>query len=788
MKISYNTLKRYIPNIKNPEELAQDLIMHTAEVEEIIYEWKNFDNMVLWEIKEINSHPDADKLKVCMVDIWGENTQIVCGWTNLKLWQKVAVAKIWATVSWHWQETITMKKTKIRWVESNWMICASEEIWLDWQFPAESSTEILDLSNISSNAWTPLNEALNKTEVILEVDNKAINHRPDLFSHIGIIREIYAINWEKFNFEYEDKNFDSYPDLWIKNEIPEVVKRYIWLKILGVKNIKTPDYIKEVLEASWANSKWLLVDLSNYSLYMYGQPTHIFDADKISWNVIVRYAKSGEKFTALDDKEYELSENDIVIADNEKILALGWIIWGKSSAVSDETTNIIIEAANFDQAILRMTWKRLGIRTDSLNIFEKDILTVSARWWVSLIVSELEKAFTDLIFNAYSDIYPQKPEQITIDFDLDFINRLIWKEYSKETASKILTNLGIKIENNKLIIPAWRKELNYKADIAEEIARIDWYDKIEAKIPEIQLWAIKQENIYKIKTISRNFFVNRGFYDMYTYSFVNKDLIKKSNSNMENLVELKNSLSEDATHMKDSLIQNLLLSLEKNIRDKKDLKLFEIEKVFKKEENSEIKEEYNIAWVITSNNQVIYYEIQNLVKDYLNTIWINKISFEKVSNKPWYAHWWRTADLIVRWQKVWIIWEIHPKIAKDFWVNSKIWFFEINLEKIKDMAFSTVKAKEISNFQASNFDISFEITPEIKWSKVKTIIEKTDPKLIEKVELIDIYKDKEKLWDNTSITFKIYIWKMDSEVKDEEKNNLISNIIKRVEKLWAKHR
>ena len=788
MKISYNTLKRYIPNIKTPEEVAQGLIMHTAEVEEIIYEWKNFDNMVIWEIKEINSHSDADKLKVCKVNIWDENTQIVCGWTNLKLWQKVAVAKIWATVSWHWEETITMKKTKIRWVESNWMICASEEIWLDSQFPAESSTEILDLSNISSDAWTPLNEALNKTEVILEVDNKAINHRPDLFSHIGIIREIFAINGEKFDYEYEDKNFDSYPSLWIKNEITEVVKRYIWLKISWVKNIDSPDYIKEVLEASWANSKGLLVDLSNYSLYMYGQPTHIFDADKISWNIVVRYAKAWEKFIALDDKEYELTENDIVIADQEKILALGWIIWWKSSAVSDSTTNIIIEWANFDQAVLRMTWKRLGIRTDSLNIFEKDILTVSARWWVSLIVSELEKAFSNLSFDAYDDIYPKKPEQITIDFDLEFINILIWKQYSRDLAEKILTNLWIEIKDNKLLIPAWRKELNYKADIAEEIARIDWYDKIEAKIPEIQLWAIKQENIYKLKTISRNFFVNRGFYDMYTYSFVNKDLIKKSNSSMENLVELKNSLSEDATHMKNSLIQNLLLSLEKNIRDKKDLKLFEIEKVFKKENNSNIKEEYEIAWVITSNNDVVYYEIQDIVKDYLNTIWITKFSFEKVSNKPWYAHGWRTADLIVRWQKVWIIWEIHPKIAKDFWVKSKIWFFEIKLDQIKDMAFSTTKAKEISNFQASNFDISFEISPKIKWSKVKTTIEKTDPKLIEKVELIDIYNDKEKLWDNTSITFKIYIWKMDSEVKDEEKNNLISEIIKRVEKLWAKHR
>ncbi len=787
MKISYNTLKRYIPNIKSAEEVAQDLIMHTAEVEEIIYEWKTFDNIVIWEIEEINSHPNADKLKICQVNIWEEKTQIVCWWTNLKLWQKVAVAKIWATVSWHGEETITMKKTKIRWIESNWMICASEEIWLEDQFPAESPTEILDLSKIKTKTGENLAKTLEKNEIILEIDNKAINHRPDLFSHIGIIRELYAINNQKFDFKYEDKDFSWLKELNIQNEISEVVKRYMGLKISWVENIESSNYIKEVLFASWVNSKWLLVDLSNYSLYMYGQPTHIFDADKIKWKITVRFAKTNEIFIALDDKEYKLNENDIVIADEEKILALWGIIWAKSSSVSDKTKNIIIESANFDQAILRMTWKRLWIRTDSLNIFEKDILPASSQWWLSLIVSELEKVFKNLKIESFKDIYPNKQNNSEIDYDIAFINRLIGKNYSDTQVKKILNNLWIKLEDNKLIIPAWRKELNFKADIAEEVARIDWYDKIEAKIPEIQLWAIKQENIYKIKTLSRNFFIDNWFFDMYTYSFVNKELMKKSNSDNTNLVKLKNSLSEDATHMKNSLIQNLLLTLEKNVRDFKNLKIFEVEKVFEKDGNN-INEKYNLSWLMISEKNIVYYDIQNIIKNYLNKIWITKFSFEKITEKPWYAHWWRTANLVIRWQKVWVIWEIHPKIANNFWVKSKIWFFEINLDKIKDMAFWITKAKEISNFQASNFDISFEISKDIKWANIKNAIQKTNPKLIQKVELFDIYENKEKLWDNRSLSFKVYLQKMDSEVNDKEKNDLISEIIKKVEKLWAKHR
>ena len=787
MKISYNTLKRYIPDIKSPEELAQDLIMHTAEVEEIEYEWKNFDNMVIWEIKEINSHPDADKLKVCKVDIWWEETQIVCGWTNLKLNQKVAVAKIWAVVSWHGKETITMKKTKIRWVESNWMICASEEIWLKDEFPAESETEILDLSTLNSKAWTPLKEALNKNEVILEIDNKAINHRPDLFSHIWIIREIFAISWKNFDYKYEDRDFSNLKKLEITNEIPKLVKRYIWLKISWVKNIESPDYIKEVLNASKIASKWLLIDLSNYSLYMYGQPTHIFDADKISWNITIRKAKDWESFVALDDKEYKLTKEDIVIADEEKILALWWIIWGKSSAVTDETKNIIIEGANFDQATLRMTWKRLGIRTDSLNIFEKDILPVSAKWWVSLIVSELEKFFPEMKLEAYNDLYHEKQKQIEIDFDLDFVNRLIWKEYSSKQAKEILKNLWIEIKDNKILVPAWRKDLNYKADIAEEIARIDWYDKIEAKIPEVQLWAVIQDNIYKIKRKARDFFVNKWFFDTYTYSFINKDLAKKTNSKIDNLVELKNSLSEEATHLKSSLIQNLLLSLEKNIRDFKDLKIFEIEKVFERKDN-DIIENYFLAWLITSKKDIVYYEIQEIVWEFLKNIWVDKFFFKKQEKMPPYAHSWRTAGIIVRWKNIWYVGEIHPKVAKNFDLKERIWFFEINLEDLKDAAFSTPKYKEISNFQWSNFDISFLVEKDFEWAKIVNTIKKINPKIIKKVELFDIYEDEEKIPGKRSFSFKVYLEDLNSEITDKIKNEIIEEIIKKVEKLWAKLR
>ena len=781
MKISYNTLKKYIPNIKTASEVAQNLIMHTAEVEEIVYEGASFDNIVVWEIKEINTHSDADKLKVCIVNIWWENTQIVCGGTNLELGQKVAVAKLWAKVSWHWEETITMKKTKIRWVESNWMICASEEIWLKNEFPAESWTEILDLSNFSVSAWDNLSEVLKKDDCFLDIDNKAINHRPDLFSHVWIMREICAINWEKFEFEFENKDFSNFSELNLENTIPEAVRRYMWIKISGVENSKTPEYIKQVLSSHWIDSKGLLIDITNYSLYFYGQPTHIFDADKVEWKITIRFAKQDEEFLGLDEKEYKLSSEDIVIADENKVLALGWIIGWKESAVSDTTKNIIIESANFDQAILRKTWKTLGLRTDALNVFEKDLLPEMCSRWASLIIVELEKVFPDLKIESIKDCYENKQKEVEIDYDINFVNNLIWKEYSKETCDKILTNLWININWEKLEIPFWRKDLNYKADIAEEIARIDWFDKIETTPPAINMWAVSQSNTYRIKNDTRIFFSSKGFYDMYNYSFVNEDLMNKLEWNCENLVPLKNALSAELTHMKWNLIPNLMNSLQENIREKKNLKLFEIEKVFTLEWDK-ISENYEIASVITSENEIPYYEIQKNVTDYLKTIWVDNFSFDKSENNPSYSHTWRTAKIIVRWQEVGFVWEIHPEISKRFDIKSRVAFFFINIDKITNWAYWITKATEISQFQMNNFDLNFVVNKEIKWKDIKTAIINSDKKLIKKVELFDIFENEEKLPWKRSLSFKIYIQSDEGTLDDKVKNTLIEEIKKKVEK------
>ncbi|RAL57665.1 phenylalanine--tRNA ligase subunit beta [Candidatus Gracilibacteria bacterium GN02-872] len=779
MKISYKALKRQIPDLKSVEEVAKDLVMHTAEVEEIDYEGENLEKVFIGIVKTCEKHPDSEKLNCTTVEVLGQTYPIVCGAPNVKAGIKVPVALVGAKL----KADFIIAKTKIRGETSEGMICSEDELGL----VDERQAGIMELSE-EAPLGACMRDYLEKNDAIIEVDNKAINHRPDLFSHIGILREIQAINGKKFDFEYENIDLSSLPDLNIKNEIPNEVSRYIGVKMENVENSDSPDYIKEVLNSAGVKPKGLLVDLSNYSLYFYGQPTHIFDADKIDGDIIIRKAKSGEKFLTLNDTEYKLDENDIVIADNSKILALGGIIGGKESAVSDSTKNIIIESAHFDQAIIRITGKKLGIRTDALNVFEKDILNEMQDKGASLIISEILKNIPNAKLISFSDIYPKKQEKIFIDFDLDFINNLIGKKYEKTEILDILNNLGIKLVGDKLEIPFWRKDLTYKADIAEEIARISGYDSIKPTIPSINLGAVTQSNTYKIKNSVRDFLTSIGYFDLYTYSFVNKELVEKCGLSTENLVEMKNALSEELTHLRGSLIPNLLMTVENNNRDFKDLKLFEIEKVFEKKGN-DVLERYFLSGVEVIDKDLVYFDIQKTVSKLLKYLGVEKYFFEKADKVPDFAHTGRTAVILVRGQEIGFVGEIHPKVAKNFEISERIGFFEIDVEKLKEMVFGKIKTKDISMFQENNFDLNFVVEKDkVSASKVKATIEKAEPKLITKVELIDIYENNLVLAGKRSLTFRIYIQSMDGTLDDKAKTEIIEKIIAAVKKIGGELR
>lgn len=788
MKVSYKVLKKYIPHIKSPEAVAQDLIMHTAEVEDIYSEADKFKNIVYGKISSVENHPDADSLKICMVD-GGESDdiQIVCGGSNLEVGQGIALAKVGASVLWHGQwDPVVMKKTKIRGIESYGMICAAEEIYLADEFPQKSETEILDISHLNATPGTPLATLLGKDDTILEVDNKAINHRPDLFSHIGIAREIEAINGNKLAYDLTQKDFSHLEDLKIKNDIPQIVKRYLGVKVSGVSNIASPDYVLDVIASHDIESKGLLVDITNYSLYLYGQPTHCFDADKIDGNIHIRFAKDGETLTALNDKDYTLSTSDIVIADDSGVIALGGIIGWKDSAVSDTTTNIIIESACFDQAIIRKTGKRLGLRTDALNVFEKELVHELSHIWASLIIKELEEHFDNIKLESMSDIIHEYREQTTIPYTLEYIQKLIGKDYSEESVLEILHTIWVEKEGNSLLVPRWRKDLKHPADIAEEIARLDGYNNVEATVPRINLGAVSQSPLYRSKRQIRNFLVSKGFFDMYTYSFVDDTLMGKALGTTEKLVPLKNALTEEMTHMRGSLVPNLLQALSENKREFSNMKLFECEKVFERK-GSEIHENYELTILFQENSDNAFYPAREILGELAKNLGLTKYSCEASKNIPSFAHSGRVADVIVRGSSIGTLGEIHPKAVKNFGLKGRVGYISVDLSLLAPALYGNIAASEISAFQENNFDINFVVDKSTPGKNIIKAIEKSS-KYITKVELFDIYENEERLPGQRSLSFKVFFQSMTETLDDKVKNEIIEEVKKNAEKAGGKLR
>ncbi len=778
MKVSYKVLSKYIPDIKSPEEVAQDLIMHTAEVEEIHESGGHLKNVFIWEITECSKHPDADKLNICQVQVQWESRQIICGAPNVRSWLKVAVALPGAELA----PGFVIQKSKIRGEVSNGMLCSEDELGL----VEERQDGIFELPD-DAPLDTCMREYLGFDDIILEVDNKAINHRPDLFSHIGIAREISAISGKQLDFNYTEEDFSGYTEAGVKNDIPDVVKRYLWVYVSGVENSETPSHIKELIASHEIDSKGILVDITNYCLYLYGQPTHCFDADKLVGNIHVRYAEKWEKFEALNAKSYELSDSDIVIADDSWVIALWGVIGGQNTAVSDTTTNIAIEAAWFDQAVIRGTGKRLGLRTDALNVFEKDLTTNMQHRWVALILSELRELFPKLEITKVSDVYPEPSKETQITFKPERINNLIWAKYAEDNMLSLLSYLWITENNGTLSIPFWRKDLTHIADIAEEVARLDGYSNVEVTVPRINLWAVSQSPTYKAKRDTRNFLTASGWYEMYTYSFVDAALMQKAGDTTDNLVPLKNALSEELSHMRWGLVPNLLQAVQDNAREYKEMKLFEFEKVFHKTSPLTTSENYELAGVMTLSSDSGYYDVKSIVSDLCQKLWILKYSFEQNSDLPSYAHSGRTAALVIRGKQVWYVWEISPQVVKNFDLTWSVWFFCINMELVLESLYGLLSAREVSTFQENNFDINFVVDKDTPGKSLITAIEKTDP-LIQKVELFDIYESEEKLPGQRSLSFTVYTQSMTETLNDEYKNKLIENIVARVEKVGGRLR
>ncbi len=800
MYISLNWLKDFInvPSKITPADIAQKLTAHTAEVEGFIDQSKQFDKVVVGKVLEVKKHPNADRLRLALVDVKTEKLAIVCGAPNLAEGQLVPVALVGAILP----GGLEIKESEIRGEKSSGMICAEDELGL-----GKNHEGIIVLKS-TAKVGESFAKYLKVDDTIFELDNKSLSNRPDLLNHYGIARELgVTLNlalkpYNKFIDKTIQFPVDKKSELNVKVEDKDACPRYMAVKIDNIEIKESPAWLKDRLIA--VNQKPInnIVDLTNYILLDLGQPLHAFCADKVK-KIVVRFARNGERLETLDEKERILNSEDLLITDGEKPLAIAGIMGGKDSGVTLETTSIILEAANFSAPFIRKTSQKLGLRTESSTRYEKaldPLLTEEALFrFINLLFKMLPKA---IISSPLTDINQIKPVSKEIILDLDWLDKKIGQVIPEEQVLGNLEKLGFvvnRVSDRQLnvLVPSWRatRDISIKEDLAEEILRIYGYDNITSQLPVEMLACpeINQERLLerRIKTFLA---LRHSLSEAYNYSFVGEDQLKKLNIDFFKHLRLANPASDVHTMLRQSLVPNLVNNVKANQAKADDFGLFEIGSVFFNAPGSLPKEasgdetipyqEKHLGMVLAGEDKNIFRRAKGIIISLLEHVlgYDLESEFLEVLEAPGWVNKQEAARIIVAGQEIGIIGRLDKIAASNVNLKKQVVLAEINFQNLFLLAtgLNKGKFKELAKYPAVSRDLAFVLDKKILYNDVRAEITKFDA-LIKQVELFDVYSG-DKLPDNEkSLAFHLTFQSADRTLVAEEVETLINGLLKHLQ-------
>ncbi|MEK7544961.1 MAG: phenylalanine--tRNA ligase subunit beta [Patescibacteria group bacterium] len=792
MRISLQWLSKFvkIPEISG-QEIAKTFTVHTAEVEEAIEEGKIFENMVLGKVVSMKPHPNADKLKIALTDIGSQKVQIVCGGVNLAEGMMVAVALPGARVKWHGEgELITLEKTAIRGEESFGMICAGEEIGM----PAGGEHEIMSLKT-KKTPGTPLAEVFKKNDVILEIDNKSLTHRPDLWGHYGIAREFSAIFKTKLKpYEKGEKiatleDFGNKKILTIEIQDKKICPRFAACIVTNVKIQESPQWLKRDLLAVGIRPVNNVVDVTNHVMMGLGQPMHAFDRKIVGDHLIVKSAEKNAKFETLDHKIRTLSDEDVVVANPKETLSIAGIMGGKNSEINSETTEIIFEAANWNPTLIRRTSTRHMLRTDAVQRFEKSLDPALAEIAIRRACTLLKQICPSAkIEGSLVDIKNYEEKTTLVEVDIERTQQKIGAKIPGTEMVKILKSLQFKAkkEGKKLFIevPSWRatKDVAITEDIGEEIARMYGYAKLPVILPELAIAPPRENKDRALKHHARDILsLGLGFTEVYNYSFYSERDLKNALLAEETHLKLKNYLSEDQTHMRVSLVPNLLKNIAQNLRFFEQFKIYEIGHTYQEIKEYFPSEEKWICSAIVSKDENIFSEAKGVLEAFLEKF--GSQTYEKRDEmsycpyahpKKFLAYEYESANEFAR------VFELHPIVKKNFGLEkANIAIFEINLNKLITNRKEERRYESIPKFPGIEIDVSVLIDDQKKIKDLEKVMNVSP--LIKKIRLFDLYSGPNIESGKKSATFKILLQSEEKTLTDEEMKKVQTDIFKNLQ-------
>ena len=807
MKVSLNWIRDYVqlPADADLKKLAYDLTMSTVEVEDTIELAKQFDHMVVGVINTIEQHPNADKLRVCMTDIGGRVESIVCGGSNLREGMKVAVALPGAVCRWHGEgEPVEIKKSKLRGVDSYGMICGAVEIGLADLFPTKEEAHILDLSDFDAPAGTPLADALDLNDIILEIDNKSMTNRPDLWGHYGIAREIAALyDLPMKEFPHFDRNVANTSGFHVTVEDAERCPRYLSAQIEGLSVKPAPYQMQSRIWKVGMRPINALVDITNYVMLATGQPTHAFDSDHIAGHVIVRRAGEGEKLLLLNGKELALSGDDLVIADDAGVVGLAGVMGGAKDSILPETDKVILEVANFDAKGIRRTALRYDNRTEASARYEKAIDPERCDQAFDLSMQLLGQLYPEIKVTGLVDEYPRHLKQAEIDVPLSWLERRLGKRLPPEEIRHKMELLGYGIsfsgDNMHVVVPTWRStgDVSIQADIMEEVARMYGYENFEAEpITTTFDGAINQLDKDLERRIKEYLAIRCGMQEIFTYPWMEESYVNAVLQSTEGILSLSTPPSPAERFVRSSLLPNLCKAVVKNERYFDEFSIFETAQVFRDENYTSPydpreklpSQRKNVAGAFVTTDKditALFRKAKGVVEMMARYVHMETLTFRQTEKPVW-------ADNVV-WlnicrgeEKVGDLALLSKKVSMACGIkNLNVMLFQLDQDSLVPLKSRTNTFTHMAEYPMTDYDISLLLDGSVQWKDVLQTVGGIKSELLHGASFVDEYRGKQVPAGKKSLTLRLSIGSKEKTLTSSEIEEVASNVLSKIAKRFG---
>ena len=791
MDLSIRWLKDYVDiGDISMRDFSEAMSMSGSKVEGWTTEFEDVKNVVVGKILSVEPHPDSDHLVICQLDVGQqEPVQIVTGASNVHVGDMVPAALHKSQLP----NGVKITKGKLRGVMSNGMMCSIAELNLtkgDFPYAAENGIFLLQED---CQVGQDIASAIGCNDTCVEFE--ITPNRPDCLSVLGLAREAAVTFGKELKMhtpQVKGCGGDVHDYLSVEVRNPQLCPRYTAKVVKNVKIGPSPRWMRERLRASGVRPIDNIVDITNYVMLEYGQPMHAFDIEYVKdHKIIVRNAVSGETIQTLDGVDRTLSEDMLVIADSEKASAVAGVMGGEHSGINENTHTVVFESACFKGSSVRITAKKLGMRTESSGRFEKGLDAQNCLPAVMRACELVELLGAGEVVDGVIDVDNTNYQPTRIHLDADWTNRFLGTDIPKEQMVKILTDLQFQLEGDEIIVPSFRSDVEHKVDIAEEIARFYGYNNIPTTIAKGSPEGGYNEYQKFERVVNQNMLA-QGMYEIMTYSFVSpkqydKIRLPKDDPKRQSVV-IRNPLGEDTSIMRTNAIPSMMDILSKNYNNRNGaVSLYEIGNEYIPVEGELLPDEVPNLVLGMYGDDKDFFTLKGVVENLLDTLAIREYDVDAKSDDPTF-HPGRCAVLSKDGEEFGIIGEVHPLVCANYGINTRIYVGKLKLRKLFAMMDTQRSYVPMPKFPASTRDLALLCDDALPVMTMEKAIKAAAGKILEKIELFDVYKGSQIAQGKKSVAFNISMRASDRTLTDEEVNGAMSKILKALEELGAQIR